>query len=226
MFTGWPLDATAFLTEITADNTPAFWAAHRHRHDAAVAAPTRALAAELEAEFGPLRVLRPYRNRRFSPDAPPYRTDCGVVGAGRGLVLSAAALTVTAGVWMFDGGQLRRYRAGVCDGPPVVPDGFTLDHDRALTGLPRGFRSDHPQLGWLRQRGLQVTRSWPVGEWISTPEPLERVRAAWREAAPLLDWLDAHVGPADPTQPRPRPAGAEPVVERTSAAPAGAGGPV
>ena len=203
MFTGWPPDATEFLTEISVDNTSGFWARHRHRHDAAVSGPTRALAAELEPAFGPLRVLRPYRNRRFSPAAPPYRTDTGIVGDRRGVVLSAAALTVTVGVWMFDGGQLRRYRAGVCESPPAVPDGFVLDTDRALTGLPRGFRPDHPHLGWLRLRGLQVTRAWPVGPWLGTDEPLSRVRAAWEEAAPLLRWLDHHVGPADPVAPRP-----------------------
>jgi hypothetical protein len=77
---------------------------------------------------------------------------------------------------------------------------------RLLLGTPRGFRGDHPRIGLLRHRGLQVTASWPAGEWLGTREPLERVRTAWRAAAPVLAWLDAHVGPADPVQPRPRPA--------------------
>ncbi|MGH8964422.1 MAG: DUF2461 family protein, partial [Actinomycetes bacterium] len=78
-FHGWPADATAFLAEISDDNTREFWTAHGHRHAAAVHAPMRALAAELEPEFGPIRVPRPYRNRRFRPDVPPYRTDTGGV---------------------------------------------------------------------------------------------------------------------------------------------------
>jgi hypothetical protein len=213
-FHGWPADATGFLAEIAADNTRDFWTANGHRHVAGVLAPMRALAAELEAEFGPVRVLRPYRNRRFRPDVPPYRTDTGGVahspgGAVLAVVLSATALATSAGHWVFDRGQLRRYRAAV-DSPhgaelETLLDGHTVDRAGALRGTPRGFRGDHPRIGLLRQRGLQVTTSWPVGEWLATREPLERARAAWRAAAPVVAWLDAHVGPADPVSPRPRP---------------------
>jgi hypothetical protein len=31
---------------------------------------------------------------------------------------------------------------------------------------------------------------------MHTPEPLDRVRTAWRGTAPLTSWLDAHVGPS------------------------------
>ena len=283
-FHGWPADATAFLAEIAADNTREFWDRNRDRHAAAVHAPTVALAAELEPEFGPVRVFRPYVNRRFRPDAPPYRTDTGGVartagGSALAVVLSVTALAVTAGHWAFDGGQLRRYRDAVAgpagedlvavfaglgldptaalaesvrrpNGPVpdgsvqdgstpdgsvangsvpnglvpdglvpdgLVPDGLVsaasepfgglmLDPGRPLTGTPRGFRADHPRIALLRYRGLQVRWSWPVGEWLATREPLERVRAAWRMATPVLEWLDTHVGPADPVPLPPRPA--------------------
>jgi Conserved hypothetical protein (DUF2461) len=214
-FTGWPADATAFLTEIAADNTREFWEAHRHRHDAAVHGPMRALAAELEPEFGPVRIFRPAVNRRFRPDAPPYRTDTGGVATSAGgatfsLVLSGAALSVAGGHRTFDGGQARRYRAAV-DGPAgegldgllASLDGLTPDVGRLLVAAPRGFRADHPRIALLRRRGLQVMAAWPVGEWIRTREPLDRVRGAWRAAAPVVTWLDEHVGPATV---RPRPA--------------------
>lgn len=215
MFTGWPPDATAFLAEIADDNTGEFWLAHRHRYEAAVATPTRALAAELAGEFGAVRVLRPYRNRRFSPGAPPYRVDAGGVastaaGATLGVVLSAAELSVSAGHWLFDARQVRRFRAAV-DGPGGADLAALLrgwpesDPVRALTGTPRGYPAAHPRIGLLRRRGLQVGCSWPVGEWLATVEPLHRVRAAWRAAAPVLAWLDEHVGPAAPVPPRPRP---------------------
>jgi hypothetical protein len=207
MFTGWTPDATAFLAEIADANTRDFFAAHRDRHAAVVLAPMCALAAELEAEFGPVRVFRPHRNRRFRPDAPPYRTDTG--GTARGgtlaMVLTAGALTVTAGNWLFDVGQLRRYRAAVGDGLARLLEPLELDTGRSLTGRPRGIAADHPHLDLLRLRGVQVGRSWPAGEWLGTREPLERVRVAWREVGPLLEWLDEHVGPADPVPPRPRP---------------------
>lgn len=214
-FTGWPADATAFLAEIEADNTREFWELHGHRHAAAVQQPMRGLAAELEPEFGPVRVFRAYRNRRFRPDVPPYRTDTGGVahspgGAVLAVVLSATALATAVGHWSFDGGQLRRFRAAV-DGPAGgelagLLGGHDVDRRRSLRGTPRGFRGDHPHIDLLRLRGLQVVTSWPAGEWLATREPLEWVRAAWRAAAPVVAWLDEHVGPADPVPPRPRPA--------------------
>jgi uncharacterized protein (DUF2461 family) len=214
-FTGWPADATAFLAEIDADNTREFWEAHGHRHTAAVQGPMRALAAELEPEFGPIRVLRAYRNRRFRPAAPPYRTDTGGVarspgGAALTVALSATALTTAVGHWTFDAGQLRRYRVAVLEptGEELLEllAGHLVDRRHSLRGAPRGFKGDHPRIDLLRLLGLQVLTSWPVGAWLATAEPLERVRAAWRAAAPVVVWLDTHVGPADPVPPRPRPA--------------------
>ena len=219
-FTGWPTDGPAFLIEIAADNTGEFWAAHHGRHARSVLAPMRALAAELEPEFGSLRVFRPQVNRRFRPDAPPYRTDIGAVarspgGAVLAVVLSGSALTASAGHWMFDAGQLRRFRSAV-DGEPgeeleqLLADlgGLAVDTTRRLVGRPRGCPADHPKIELLRYRGLQVNRVWPVGEWLATAEPLHRVRGAWRAAQPLVRWLDSHVGAPEIRPPRPRPVAA------------------
>jgi uncharacterized protein (DUF2461 family) len=221
-FRGWPADATAFLTELAADNTAQFWSAERHRHTEAVLPPLRALAAELAAEFGELRIFRPYRDRRFRPDAPPYRCDAGgacasVGGTARAVVLSGSALTVEVGRFAFDGPALRAYRAalagdGAAGGDPtggtasggrlaeivadLVARGFVPDDTRLLTRAPRGVAAAHPHADLLRRRALLVRRSWPAGEWLGTREPLHRVREAWRAAEPLVAWLDDAVGPA------------------------------
>jgi Conserved hypothetical protein (DUF2461) len=233
-FTGWPADAPALLAGIAADNRAERWDAH---HEDALRAPVRALVADLHDEFGPVRVLRARVNRRFRPSAPPLRTDAGAIagpsgGPVRAVVLSATALTVTAGIHRFDAGQVRRYRAAL--GVDIPPDragpttggtgpgepgdalarlllelglaGLVPDPAGEMRGRPRRMPADHPRLPLLRRRGLQVTRAWPVGPWLATPAPLERARSAWRAAGPLLAWLDAHVGPADPV-PRPRPGG-------------------
>ena len=173
--------------------------------------PTLALAAELAAEFGPVRVFRPHVTRRFRPDAPPLRTDTGGVatspgGCGLAVVLSADALTVTVGHWRFDREQRSRYRAAVdavesgeelagllrrlaADGFPLTPRASCASCRGAGGRITRGS-------ALARRRGLQVVRRWELGPWVSTPEPLERVRSAWRAAAPLVGWLDTHVGAA------------------------------
>ena len=125
--------------------------------------------------------------------------------------MSADALTVTAGLWRFDRDQRIRYRAAVDAEEPgeelagllrrLAADGFPADPEGELRILPRGWRPDHPRVWLARRRGLQLVRRWELGPWLSTPEPLERVRAAWRAAAPLVGWLDAHVGPAAVTSP-------------------------
>ncbi|HEY0813766.1 MAG TPA: hypothetical protein VGE11_10850, partial [Pseudonocardia sp.] len=80
-------------------------------------------------------------------------------------------------------------------GQELIPD-----PDGELRGTPRGWRGDHPRIALARRRGLQVVRRWELGEWISTPEPLARIRGAWRAAGPLVEWLDTHVGaPVPPT---------------------------
>lgn len=206
VFTGWPADATAFLAELAEANDQEFWAAQRHRYDACVLPPLRALAAALEGEFGAMRVFRPYRDRRFRPDAPPYRTDAGgVVATPRGseysVVLSATALSVQVGRYAFDGPQLRAFRAAVAERGAelrVVLDGLAatglaLGAIPTLQSRPRGIPADHPQLELLRLKGMYVGASWPVGEWLSRSEPLGRVAGAWRAARPLVEWLDAHV---------------------------------
>jgi uncharacterized protein (DUF2461 family) len=208
-FRGWPADGLAFLAELEQDNSRGFWVANVHRYRAALLDPTRALAAALTPEFGPLRVFRPHVDRRFRPNADPYRTDTGATVAGPGgtpytVVLSARSLAVQVGYRSFDGVQLRRYRTAVdaAAGEELVAllarlhgDGLVPDGVPSLSGRPRGCPPDHPRLPLMRLRGLHVDRAWPAGDWLATREPLERVRAAWRAARPLADWLDAHVGP-------------------------------
>lgn len=208
-FAGWPADAPAFLAELAEDNTRAFWLANVHRYRAAVLAPTRALAVALAPGFGTARVFRPYVDRRYRPDADPYRTDTGLTaaaarGAPFALVLSPHGLAVQVGYRLFDTGQLRRYRDAV-DGDAgerlvevlarLHDDGLVPDGVPAVATRPRGCPRDHPRLPLMRLRALHVDRAWPAGAWLATAEPLERVRTAWTAARPLADWLDRHVGP-------------------------------
>jgi uncharacterized protein (DUF2461 family) len=212
VFTGWPADATAFLAAIAVDNTAEFWDANRHRYAASVLPPLQAMAAALQPEFGAMRIFRPYRSRRFRPDADPYRSDAGGALTSEGgtefsVLLSASALSVRIGHYLFDRLQLRRYREALSGEPgdrlvtllaELDAAGLALGDVPALVGRPRGYAADHERLPLLRLRALHVGRSWPTGEWLGTPEPLARVAGAWRAARTLADWLDEHVGPSAP----------------------------
>ena len=207
-FRGWPADGLAFLAELEQDNTRGFWMAHMHRYRDGLLEPTRALAGALTGEFGELRVLRPHVDRRFRPTVAPYRTDTGAIAAGPGgtpyeVLLSTRGLAVQVGYRLFDTGQLRRYREAV-DGAPgeelvvvlaaLLGEGLAPADVAALRTRPRRCPPDHPRLPLMRLRGLHVGRLWPPGDWLATDEAVDLVRAAWRAARPLADWLDAHVG--------------------------------
>jgi len=190
-FHGWPVEATALLADIAADNRADRWPELREGHATLVRGPTLALAAELEAEFGPARVLRAHATRRFRPDAPPLRTDTGAVatspgGCGLAVVLSPDALTVTVGHWRFDRDQRSRYRAAVDDVAVgeelagllrrLAADGLPADPEGELLILPRGWSPDHPRVWLARRRGLQVVRRWALGPWLATPDEISDVQ--------------------------------------------------
>ena len=51
MFTGFSVAALDFYDDLEMDNTKTFWEAHRATYDTEVAAPMKALMAELTEEF-------------------------------------------------------------------------------------------------------------------------------------------------------------------------------
>ena len=73
-FAGWPPEAIEFYEGLVADNSKAYWQAHREDYERAALAPMLELIAELSPQFGEGHVFRPYRDVRFSADKSPYKT--------------------------------------------------------------------------------------------------------------------------------------------------------
>ena len=102
-FTGFPLEAVEFYDGLEADNSKAYWQAHRAVYESACLGPMQALLQTLEPEFGPGKIFRPYRDVRFSADKSPYKTQCAALigdhhGAGGYVALSADGLLIGGGV--------------------------------------------------------------------------------------------------------------------------------
>ncbi len=111
-FEGWPEDALDFYDGLEADNSKAYWLAHKDVYETCVLAPMAALLAELEPEHGETKIYRPYRDVRFSKDKSPYKTAIGAhVGDGY-IQLSAAGLAAGSGMYGMATDQLERYRRG------------------------------------------------------------------------------------------------------------------
>jgi uncharacterized protein (TIGR02453 family) len=206
-FRGWPSEALEFYEGLEADNSKAYWTAHKAVYEKQVREPMAQLLDELEPEFGPGKIFRPYRDMRFSADKTPYKTMIGaMVGTAGYVQLSANGLAAAAGMWEMGRDELQKYRDAVA----AEHSGNELEqiiaalrrrktdvmaHD-TLRSAPRGYPPDHPRIELLRYKGLVAWKEWPVAAWLETSEPKKRLVSFLRETKPLSDWLTANVGPS------------------------------
>jgi uncharacterized protein (TIGR02453 family) len=188
-----------------ADNSKAYWTAHKSVYEQCVYQPMVELLAELAPEFGEGKIFRPYRDVRFSADKTPYKTAMGASLEGGGYIqISAAGLSAGSGMYQLAPDQLERYRQAVADDKTGVEIGELVDrlrrqgigitaHDRLKT-MPRGYPKDHPRAELLRYKGLITWQQWPVASWLGTAAAKGRIVDFLRASRPLNDWLAAHVG--------------------------------
>jgi len=204
-FEGWPEAAVEFYVGLEADNSKAYWTAHKQTYESEVRAPMLALLEELEGEFGAGHLFRPYRDTRFSADKTPYKTNIAAMVGDRGYVaLAADGLTAGCGVYHMSSGQLACYRAAV----DASDSGAELEEIVArlrnfgnevvgvdpLKTAPRGYPKEHPRVELLRNKGLVAMKTWEPRGWLTTSSAKDRVAAFLQTAQPLSDWLSAHVG--------------------------------
>jgi Conserved hypothetical protein (DUF2461) len=97
-FHGWPVDAIEFFRGLEANNTKDYWQRHLDAYERVVRRPMEELLTELEPDFGPGRVLRPYCDVRFSRDKSPYKTSITAqLGASSWISLAKDGLGAGAG---------------------------------------------------------------------------------------------------------------------------------
>jgi uncharacterized protein (TIGR02453 family) len=204
-FTGIPNAALDFYEDLEADNSKAFWTAHKHVYDEQVKAPLEALANALEPEFGAPKYFRPYRDVRFSKDKTPYKTHQGIWFAEtrRYLHISAAGLFLAGGYWDTNSAQVDRLRRAVADdvaGPALERTIAGLRRSKLeiggerITRVPSGYPKEHPRAVLLRYKSLTAHREIGCPDWLATKRARPEIAKAWRKITPLVAWLDTHVG--------------------------------
>ena len=198
-FNGWKGDFTGFFLGLRANNTKAYFDAHRRQYEEEVKAPLVAMLADLEAEFGPPhRISRPNRDIRFSADKSPYKLNIYADCEGGGYVaLDAEGLVAAGGRYMVDDGQLRRLREAVANdrsGKQLVgivaelrEKGYDVE-GQELKRVPSPYPQDHPRADLLKHKRLIFWKRWAAGPWIATPKARDRVAQAWRDGAELEAW--------------------------------------
>ena len=206
-FTGFGEGAVEFYDGLIADNSKAYWTDQRAVYEADVRAPMQALIADLEPEFGPGKIFRPYRDVRFSRDKTPYKTHCGATAGPFYVQVGADGLLVAGGYYQMASDQVARFRTAVDDERRggdlekrlAALEGLTVAGETLKT-RPRGYDPDHPRIDLLRHKGLYAWRAWEPDDVLHEPGTLDRVAATWRMLRPLTEWLHDHVGPSE--QPR------------------------
>jgi uncharacterized protein (TIGR02453 family) len=148
---------------------------------------------------------------RFSKDKTPYKDHIAAYGESEGgagfyVQFSATGLLAGSGYYHMASDQLDRFREsldGDAAGSKIVAitnalraEGLEFSAISSLKTAPRGYPRDHPRIDLLRLKGLVATRRWNAAKWIQTKAVVARVRDVWDKAAPMNDWLDAHVGPS------------------------------
>lgn len=203
-FRGWPVEAIEFYEGLEADNSKAYWQAHKAVYDRCVKEPMLALLAELAPQFGQGRIFRPYRDVRFSADKTPYKTNIAAE-LPRGYVsVSADEVFCGGGLYMPSPEQLKRFRAAVLDDTwgaelealvvSLRSRGYDITAHDVLKTAPKGIDKDHPRIELLRHKGIVMTKTWPIGAWLGTKKAKDRIVAVLTDATPLYAWIEAHVG--------------------------------
>ncbi len=208
-FSGFGEGAVEFYDGLEVDNSKAYWTDQRAVYENDVKAPMLALLSACEAEFGPGKIFRPYRDVRFSADKTPYKSHCGATAGPFYVQLGADGLMAAGGYYMMAPDQVARFRVAVDDDrrgtdlqkriAAAEADGIEIGGEQLKT-RPRGVDPGHPRLELLRHKGLYGHRGWAPDDVLHEAGALERVMATWRSVRPLVEWFDDHVGPSE--QPR------------------------
>jgi uncharacterized protein (TIGR02453 family) len=225
-FAGFPSGTRAFLRALRDHADRDWFADHRAEYLACYDRPAKALVRALGQRVGELSpdlhaeprvggsIFRVNRDRRFSPDATPYKgyIDLWIWEGERALAPGGLYLRITpdvvrfgVGARTFSRGALARYRRAVLDDrtgtelEEVVAalDGRGLEVEGStLAGSPRGI--DTGQLGparlaLLRHTALIVDVDEPAEGLIESPDLLDVAVDRWRQAWPVHRWLVEHV---------------------------------
>ncbi|HZU29806.1 MAG TPA: DUF2461 domain-containing protein [Candidatus Angelobacter sp.] len=180
-FPGFSPDAISFLRSLKRNNRRDWFQPRKEKYEKLIKAPMAELVESLNhqlAEFAPHYITPPqkavyriYRDTRFSKDKTPYKTRVSAIfprsnavkreGAVLYFHFTEKELLVFAGVYSPDRDELLAYRTLLQESHEELKEILSNRQLRKIFGdlqgeqmsrMPKGFPTDHPAEGWLRQR--------------------------------------------------------------------------
>lgn len=223
-FRGFDKNAMQFWHELAAEMSREWFVANKERYEAQWVAPMTALLDDVARRLAPVyrpvklaapKVLRIYRDVRFSKDKTPYKTHIGAavmvaderIGeSGNTAIYVHLGLEeefVGVGHYRFDGDTLARWRKAVAgkQGAALVPlidklrkAGYAVGGHDDYKKVPRGFEPDHPRAELLKMKGL--TGGFPEipAGLLCKPGLADWLVQHGTALAPLVLWLHRNVG--------------------------------
>jgi uncharacterized protein (TIGR02453 family) len=175
----WCADARAWLTQLAANNSRDWFAAHEAGYETLLRAPASELLDRVAADLTRLtgaptatKLFRPNRDLRFSRDKTPYHTHLHLLWTSQTgaaappqwyFGLSPDYVTLGGGVMAFDKPALAAWRAGVAHHGAALAGqiaalkaaGARLDPPD-LARVPAPHDGSHPRADLLRRKSLAL----------------------------------------------------------------------
>jgi uncharacterized protein (TIGR02453 family) len=222
-FAGFPRETLAFLEGIAANNNKEWFTANRALYDATVEGARAfveavgprlrevAPAIQYESKIGG-SLPRINRDQRFAKDKPPYREEYDLWfwhGDKKGFEQPGFFVRITpGGVWVASGMMhilwptLKQFREAVLEERSglelerivaainaVGP--YQVGYPRRKT-VPKGFDPNAPRAEYLKYESLWGYLQLPADA-VLKPDFGDVALAAWRDLAPIAEWLMAEV---------------------------------
>jgi uncharacterized protein (TIGR02453 family) len=198
VFNGFGPEVFWWFDGLERDNSREYFTRTRDLYEREVRGQLEDLLLELGG--GEVKVFRQHRDLRFSRDKRPYKERTYGVAGGLYVQLSARGMYVGTGYYRVESDQLERFRAAVADddsGPVLEAALAKANLDVAgmsLKTAPRGYPRDHPRIELLRRKQLIVGKALAGDGGIARDPALELARRVRKASAPIVSWLNEHVG--------------------------------
>ena len=221
-FEGFADTKLAFFQKLAKNQDRDWFAEHKSEYEEGWRAPMEAFLAEAREklddayphlELAEPRVLRIYRDVRFSKDKTPYKTSVagGIaikVGSG-GMMEAPSALYMHlssddgcfagAGQYHVEGPKLDQLRRALLDDArggeltsitrSLKKKGFTFAAAETLKKVPKGVSPDHERADFLKMKGLVVMFPEMPRAKLASRAILDWTVKTAKVAAPLVEWL-------------------------------------
>lgn len=210
-------ETLAFLTAVAENNNREWFALNKEQYENAKADVISfvekliPLLAAVDPVFSSETlakkcVMRIYRDVRFSKNKDPYKNNFGIsfmvkhnkeIGPEYYLHLQPGKSMFAAGYWMPEASHLKNIREEIdyntSEFLDIIQaksftDTFTLSENDTLKKAPKGYDTDHPQIGILKLKSFIAT--FPISDAeLLKPTIINHLKKAFSDIYPFVQFL-------------------------------------